>query len=80
MVENQLIIRETWEVQVIFLRINAIQDGPFRGYSRMGGQKGPHLPKICQTYPTMMKLGTFIPYLKKTQKIYESRDTLVEFC
>ena len=23
------------------------------------------LPKICQTYPKMMKLGTVIPYLKK---------------
>ena len=33
-----------------------------------GEQKGP-LPKICLTYPTMMKLGTVIPYLKKIQKI-----------
>ena len=33
------------------------------------------VPKICLTYPTMMKLGTVIPYLKKIQKIYESRDT-----
>ena len=24
--------------------------------------------KICYTYPTMMKLGTVIPYLKKFQK------------
>ena len=39
-----------------------------------GGKKAP-LPKICHTYPTMMKLGTVIPYLKKIQKIYESRDT-----
>ena len=38
------------------------------------------LPKICHTYPTMMKLGRVIPYLKKIQKIYESRDTLLEFC
>ena len=54
---------------------NPIQDGLFRGCSRMGGgQKGP-LPKICHTYPTMMKLGTIIPYPKKIQKIYESRDT-----
>ena len=44
-----------------------------------GGQKGP-LPKICYTYPTMMKLGTVIPYPKKIQKIYESRDTPLEFC
>ena len=28
----------------------------------------PCLPKICYTCPTMMKLGTFIPYLKKIRK------------
>ena len=28
----------------------------------------------------MMKLGTVIPYLKKIQKTYESRDTPREFC
>ena len=55
--------------------INPIQDGPFRDCSWIGGgQKGP-LPKICHTYPAMMKLGTVIPYLKKIQKIYKSRDT-----
>ena len=35
---------------------------------RWGGQKGLPLPYICHTYPTMMKLGTLIPYLKKIQK------------
>ena len=45
----------------------------------VGGQKGP-LPKICHAYPTMMKLGTVIPCLKKIQKIYESHDTPCEFC
>ena len=45
-----------------------------RSCSGMGAGKAP-LPKICHTYPTMMKLGTVIPYLKKIQKIYESRDT-----
>ena len=43
------------------------------------GQKGP-LPKICHRYLTLMKLGTVTPYLKKIQKIYESRDTIPEFC
>ena len=38
------------------------------------------LPKICHTYPTMMKLGKVIPYQKKIQKIYESSDTPLEFC
>ena len=45
---------------------------------RMGffraAQKAP-LPKICHTYPAMMKLGTVTPYLKKIPKLYESRDT-----
>ena len=44
-----------------------------------GRQKAP-LPEICHTYPTMMKPGTVIPYLKKIKKIYESCDTPLEFC
>ena len=46
---------------------NPIQNGLFRGSSRMGDQKGP-LPKICHTYSEMMKLGTVVPHLKKIQK------------
>ena len=45
-----------------------------------GGGKKASLPKICYTYPTVMKLGTDIPYLKKIRKIYQSRDTALEFC
>ena len=37
--------------------------------------KNGTLPKICHSYPSMMKLGTVVPYLKKIQNIYESRDT-----
>ena len=60
---------------------NPIQDGHYRGYSGMGGRaKRAPLPKIYCTYPTMMKLGTVIPYLKKIRKIYESRDTPPDFC
>ena len=44
-----------------------------------GSKKAP-LPEICHTYPTMMKLGTVIIYPKKIQKIFESRDTQLEFC
>ena len=44
-----------------------------------GGDKKAPLPKICHTYPTMMKLGTVIPYPKNIQKIYERRGTLLEF-
>ena len=54
---------------------NPIQDGHFRDCSQMvGGQKAP-VSKICHTYPTMMKLGKIIPYLKKIKKIHDSRDT-----
>ena len=61
---------------------NPIQDGHFRGCWRMGGEGGKRspLPKICHTYPTMIKLDTVIPYLKKIQKIYGSRDTRLDFC
>ena len=38
------------------------------------------LLKICRTYSATMKLGAVIPYQKKIQKIYKSRDTPLEFC
>ena len=41
---------------------------------------GEGLPKVCHTYPTMIKLDTAIPYLKKIQKMYESPDKPPEFC
>ena len=51
-----------------------IQHEHFRGCSCMRswdgvGQKGP-FPKICHTYPQLMKLGTVILYLKKIKKKY----------
>ena len=42
-----------------------------QGWGR-GVKKAPKkdaLPKICHTYPTMIKLGTVIPYLKKIKNI-----------
>ena len=54
---------------------------PFRLLTDGGeGAKRRPIPKICHTYPTMMKLGTVIPYSKKIQKTYELRHTLIEFC
>ena len=41
--------------------------GAFLGLLMAGGGA---LPKISHTYPTMVKLGTVIPYLKKIQKVY----------
>ena len=40
-----------------------------------GGNKKALLPNICHIFPTMMKLGTVIRYLKKIKKLYESRGT-----
>ena len=55
--------------------------GDARGCEGGGGVgKQAPFPKICRTYPTMIKLGTVIPYPKKIQKIYDSRDTTLEFC
>ena len=67
--------------KIIYSRFNLIQ-GYFGAAQESGGQGGKKapLPKICHTYPTMMKLATFIPYLNKIQKIYESRDTPHGFC
>ena len=64
-----------WQRKFVF-SVNPIQDGHFWGCSRVEGT----LPKICHTYPTMMKLGTVIPYLKKIKKIYKSRDIPLAFC
>ena len=56
---------------------------PYSGWAFLGlltdlggtGAKSPPLSIICHTHPTLMKLSTVIPYLKKIQKIYKSRDT-----
>ena len=57
--------------KVVNTPLNPIQDGLFLGCSRVAGGGGAFwllLPKIRHTYPTMMKLGTVIPYLRKMQK------------
>ena len=59
--------------------INPIQEGLFGAAHGCGVKKAP-IPKICHTYPTILKLGTVIPYLKKTQKINDSLDTPLELC
>ena len=71
----------TWISLTNIFYVNHIQIGSFRGCSRIGVQKcSPPLPKICHTYPTMMKLSTVIPYLMKIQCIYKLRDTSIKFC
>ena len=53
----------------VFL-INRIQDGTFTGCLYGWRIKKFPIPKICHTYPTMIKLGIAIPCLKKIQKLY----------
>ena len=62
------------------ITFNPIQDGLSWGCSQMGVGKRAPLLKIRHTYPTMMKIGTVIPYLIKIQKICESCNTALEFC
>ena len=45
--------------------------GLFVASHGLGGVKMLPLPTICHVYPTMMKLGTVIHYLKKIQNIYK---------
>ena len=66
-----------WGVEVLLTQFRM---GIFGTAHRWGGAKRSPLPKFCHTYPTVMKLGTVIPYLKKIQKIYESCDTSPDFC
>ena len=55
--------------------------GPSGAAHGWGWAKSPSpLSEICHTYPTMMRLGAVVPYLKKIQKIYKSCDTPHEFC
>ena len=59
--------------------VSNIQNGLFEGCSQIGGAKRPPLPKICHTCPAMMKLGTIMLYIERIQKLYEPRDTPLEF-
>ena len=61
----------------LFYNLNPILDGLLTDGGGGWVAKMPPPPKICHTYPTMMKLGTVIAYL--IQRIYESRDIPLEF-
>ena len=52
--------------------------GAAHGWGGGAAKRAPSLKSV--TLPAVMKLGTVIPYPKKIQKIYESRDTPLEFC
>ena len=55
----------TFFIFLIFLLFEPYSGWAFSGLLTDGGAKRPPLPKICQTYPTMMKLGKVILYLKR---------------
>ena len=59
--------------------------GAAHGWGGGGGGRAkkpvpPPVSKICHTYPTIMKLGTVIPYTKKMQRMHKLRDTFLSFC
>ena len=66
--------------QGIVLSWKYFNDVNVSGLLADGEAKSSLLPKICHTYPITIKLGAVIPYLNKIQKIYELRDTTLEFC
>ena len=80
--EELLIIIAIYKVlcQQTPISLKPTQDWPFLGCSQIRGggglvvKKRIPLPKICHTDPTMMKLGTVVPYLKKIQKTYKLQD------
>ena len=71
---------KTWEGSYRRYRmLTLFRMGFFGCCSRMGGDLFGPLSKICHTYTAMMKCDTVIPFLRKIQKIYKSRDTSIEF-
>ena len=66
-----------FKYSVIFHLLTLFRMGFFR--AALGWGAAP-LPNICHTYPTMMKLGTVISYLRKIQKMYKSGDTFLASC
>ena len=78
---NQIPINLSWKLWKRKTNLNPIQDVLFRGCSQMrgrggGGQKGHHPWNLSHTSYN----DAVIPYQKKIQKIYESRDTPLDFC
>ena len=77
------IILWRFEILLIFLNflrfwvLTLFRMGFFGAAYGWWANRSPSLKYV--TYPSMMKLSTIIPYLRKIQQIYESRDTPLEF-
>ena len=67
-------------LKVLKFSLTLFRMGVFRAAHGLGRDKKDPLSKICHTYLAVIKLDTVIPYLKKIQKIYKSRDRPLEFC
>ena len=75
-------ISKTYSHRMVFRRKrNYLKINYYFGatHIKVVGAKRPLL-KICHTFTKMIKHATVIPYLKKVQKMYDSRDTRLEFC
>ena len=83
---NSNYIYKIWKVYVysplVFLSINPIQDGHFQSCSRDGKVRGAKRSPSLKSVTHILKWWNLavIPYLKKIQKIYESRETPTKFC
>ena len=69
-----------WTCIIFLIFANPLQDGSFYGLLAdrgrgIVGQNGPHFPKSHIWW----KLSV-LPYLKKIQRMYKSRDTSLKFC
>ena len=62
---NPFLTRTFFDIVLTPFRMGLFGDAyRFRGAKR----PLPPLPRICQTYPRMLKLGTVVSYLKKIEK------------
>ena len=64
----------------ILIRIRMVFFGVVHNLVGVGGSKNGPIPKTWDTYPTIIKRDTAIPYLDMDQKIYKTHNTLLEFC
>ena len=53
-----------YNLQIKYFLAECLKRPALRAHGWGGGSKRSPLPKIYHTYPTMMKLGTVIPYPK----------------
>ena len=72
--DNVRYVQASYFKSISYKCLTLFKMGLFGAAHGWGAKKAP-LPKICHTYPAIMKLGTVIPYLKKTQKKYMNHVT-----